>query len=107
MRARFIVFGVAAAMSAPAIGQSPHGQLTATLRALDASFVCPELLASDDARRFEVNQFGRTLAAAKLSYAQAVKVRQNFLSRHACGRTANSALETRNGPSSGIRSSAP
>lgn len=86
MFTRCLLIATVAAISAPAMGQPPVGALAARLRALDASFTCPEFLSSDEERRIEVSRFAQTLAAARLTYAQARKVRANFLSRHNCGR---------------------
>lgn len=83
MQIRFFA-AAALLLSGAALAQpSPHN-LTETLRALDAGFVCPQLLPSDDARRAEIASFGRVLAASRLSYVQAMKVRRNFMARHGC-----------------------
>lgn len=85
MRPWHIALVIPLSPMSPVQSQSPAASLTATLRMLDANFVCPERLPSDAARRAELASFGRTLAAKRLSYAQAVKVRMNFLERHGCG----------------------
>lgn len=83
MRIRFFA-AAAVLLSGAAIAQPWPHDLTGTLRALDAGFVCPQLLPSDDARRAEIASFGRVLAASRLSYVQAMKVRRNFMARHGC-----------------------
>lgn len=70
---------------AVAAAQSPaRAGLATTLRQLDAGFVCPQFLPSDEARRTEISQFGRALAAKGVSFAQATEIRARFLTRHNC-----------------------
>jgi len=73
------------AIAAPALAQTHPRALVDALRSLDQQFICPERLPDDAARRDEVQRFSRSLAAERLSYQQALKVRANFLARHGCG----------------------
>lgn len=70
---------------AVAAAQSPQrAGLATTLRQLDAGFVCPQFLPSDEARRVEIAAFARTLAAKGVSFARATEIRALFLARHNC-----------------------
>jgi len=75
---------VVLAIAAPSLAQPRSQALVETLRSLDQQFICPERLRADAARREEVQHFSQSLAAERLSYQQALKVRANFLTRHGC-----------------------
>jgi len=73
------------ALTQPASAQRPWQHLVDKLQAMDAAFVCPETLADEATRKRENRSFGHALASERLTAAQITKVRQNFLTRHACG----------------------
>lgn len=82
----FYLFAAAAIVAAPGVAtaQSPRVGLASTLRQMDAEFVCPQFLPSDETRRVELSTFARTLAAKGVGFAQATKIRAYFLTRHNC-----------------------
>jgi len=82
----FALFAAAMTVVTPGIAaaQSPRIGLATTLRQMDAGFVCPQFLPSDEARRMEISTFARTLAAKGVSFAQATEIRAHFLTRHNC-----------------------
>ena len=80
-----------AAMPGIATAQPPRTGLATVLRQMDAGFVCPQFLPSDEARRMEISTFARTLAAKGVSFAQATEIRAHFLTRHNCNASIASA----------------
>lgn len=52
---------------------------------INASFICPQALASDGERKAAMTALSRRLAALHLSYAQGQRVLQTMMSVHACG----------------------
>ena len=81
---RLFAAAMIATMPGIAGAQSPRTGLATTLRQMDAGFVCPQFLPSDEARRMEISTFARTLAAKGVSFAQATEIRAHFLTRHNC-----------------------
>ncbi|RVT90480.1 hypothetical protein EOD43_19715 [Sphingomonas crocodyli] len=64
---------------------SAQADLAADLQAINASFVCPETISNDAARKTAMDDIGRRLASHRLSYRQAQKVIETMYGLHGCG----------------------